>query len=167
VWHDYILAADRFALFRSFCGERPMDPTKLKLAATPKSMGAYLKKTAAASEHSMHSPAIRTTEYHGHEISIETVYRVQIDGKTVKMPLMVDDAGTVHCHSLPNYQFQSALDMVKAIVDVFPNALPKSKKPGSTSGHHAHAAMSAKGTKSSTKNVKGSGKSTKASRKRK
>jgi hypothetical protein len=148
------------------CGERPMDPTKLKLGATPKAMGAYLKKTAAASTHSMHSPSIRTTEYHGHEISIETVYRVQIDGKTVKLPLMVDDAGIVHCHALPNYQFQSALDMVKAIVDIFPSALPKSKKRKSTSGNHAHAAMSAKGIKKSAKSAKGSRKSTKASRNR-
>lgn len=144
-----------------------MDPKKLKLAATPKAMGAYLQKTAATTEHSMHAPSIRTTEYHGHAISIETVYRVQIDGKAVKMPLMVDDSGNVHCHSLPNYQFQSAVDMVKAIVDIFPDALPKSKRPGSTLSHHAHAAMSAKGTKKPAKSVKRSRKSKKAPRKHK
>ena len=86
-----------------------MDPSKLKKVGTPKAMGAHLKKKATASEHDhgMHEPTIRTIDYHGHEISIETSYLVKIDGKTVKIPLMVDEAGNVHCHSLPNYQFQS------------------------------------------------------------
>lgn len=167
VWQNDLPGVAAFHVLSFMCGEHSMDPIKLKLGATPKAMGAYLKKTVATSDHSMHSPSIRTTDYHGHEISIETVYRVQIDGKTVKVPLMVDETGIVHCHSLPNYQFQSALDMVKAIVDIFPDALPKRKKPGSTSGHQAHTEMNTKHTKKSAKRVKGPGKSAKTPRKRK
>jgi hypothetical protein len=131
-----------------------MDPSKLKKVATPKAMGAYLKKKApiAGHGHAMHHPSIREIEYHGHEISIETTYRVKIDGKTVKIPLMVDESGNVHCHSLPNYQFQSALDMVKAMVDLFPNKFPSGKKNKAGPGHtHKHKMKRAQPTRKSSR----------------
>jgi hypothetical protein len=33
----------------------------------------------------------------------------------------VNDAGSVHYHPVPNLNFASALDMVKKIIDVFPD----------------------------------------------
>lgn len=126
-----------------------MDHKKLATAAAPKAMGAYLKKKVpdAKHGHAMHHSSTRTTEYNGHQIAVETSYRVEVDGKTVKLPLMVNDSGTVHCHSLPNYQFQSALELVKTMVDLFPDDFPPlkkkagQKKPGQS---HMHATMRAR-----------------------
>ena len=69
--------------------------------------------------------SVREEVYKGHKITIRTAYRVEIDGKLVKAPLVVDDAGRVHCHSLPNYQTPSAVGMVEALIDNFPNYFAK------------------------------------------
>jgi hypothetical protein len=124
-----------------------MDPSKLKKAAMPKAMGAYLQKKAAAGghDHGANHPSVRSVDHNSHEIVIETSYRVKVDGKTVNIPLMVDESGNVHCHALPNYQFQSALDMVKAMIDVFPDQFgrrgkkTRKKKKGDSGHTHEHA----------------------------
>jgi hypothetical protein len=109
-----------------------MDATKLTRASQPAALGGYLKK-ASATGHSMHGAmgkgkSVRTAEHNGHEIVLTTSYRVELDGKVLKIPLMVNDSGDVHCHSLPNYQFDSAMDMVKAIIDAFPEDFPPPPK---------------------------------------
>jgi hypothetical protein len=114
-----------------------MDLKKLAKGAQPGALGAYLKKAVARSSGGRgrlggHASSMRMVEHHGYHIMLETTYRVTIDGKLLKAPLMVDDAGMVHCHSLPNYQFNSAVEMVKAIVDQFPDEFPPK---GSGRGH--------------------------------
>jgi hypothetical protein len=85
---------------------------------------------------------IRKAEHGGHSIEIHTTYRVFVDGKQVNVPLMVDDDGDVHCHALPNYQVSSALDLVKAMIDVFPDTFsgpPKRRsRPRSGKDHGGH-----------------------------
>src|SRR5262245_23572830 len=102
-----------------------MDAEKLARAARPAALGGYLKKRAAAkSGHAGHggghAVSVRTAEHNGHQIVLTTTYEIEVDGKMVNLPLMVDDAGNVHCHSLPNYQFDSAIDMIMAVIDAFP-----------------------------------------------
>ncbi|MGJ0534827.1 hypothetical protein [Methylocystis sp.] len=63
---------------------------------------------------------MRQDNYRGHEIEIVTTYKILVDGKKVRAPLGVDASGQVHCHSLPNYQTASAVDMVRALIDGFP-----------------------------------------------
>src|SRR5262245_13866689 len=122
-----------------------MDPAKLARAARPAALGTYLKKTAAVPRHDHghagHAVSVRTAEHNGHRITLTTTYRVEIDGRVLKVPLMVDDAGNVHCHSLPTYQFDSALDMIKAVIDLFPEEF--AAKP--TKRGHAHPPSVAKG----------------------
>ncbi|MFN0053557.1 MAG: hypothetical protein ACKV0T_15365 [Planctomycetales bacterium] len=122
-----------------------MDAKKLTKASAPKALGGYLVKLAAAHVH--HDPhamsSTRKTTHHGHEIMVETSYRITIDGKPIDVPLMVGDDGQVHCHSLPNYQFGSALDLVKVLIDLFPDDMPKAGrtkdkgKPAAAKHHRA------------------------------
>lgn len=116
-----------------------MDPAKLARAALPASMAGYLRKASAGTgHHGGHPPATREVVHNGHRIVLETIYRVTVDGRPVDLDLTVDDAGQVHCHSLPNYQFGSALDMVKTIVDQFPDDFRRPKPRGATGrGHRA------------------------------
>ena len=44
------------------------------------------------------------------------------------MHVMVGDDGHVHTHSLPNYSWRSTLDLVRQMIDAFPEDFPKPKK---------------------------------------
>lgn len=118
-----------------------MDVKKLAKGATPAILGSYLKKRAASSHghsaHKQHSSSSRITTHNGHKIVLETIYRVTIDGKKYDLGLLADDQGNVHCHSLPNYQLQSALDMVRAIVEQFPDDFEKKQKKTKVAHKHA------------------------------
>jgi hypothetical protein len=118
-----------------------MDKKRLASAATPKALGDYLTRLSkhTAHEHGAGAASIRRAEHGNHVIEIETTYRVRVDGKKVDLPLMVGDDGDVHCHALPNYQLSSALDLVKLLIDVFPESFPgPSKRPSGSKrgGHH-------------------------------
>lgn len=70
------------------------------------------------SAHGHHPPvSVRRTEHAGHEIQIETTYRVFIDGQEFPDPISVTDDGRVHYHGLPQYSMSSALELLKVIVD--------------------------------------------------
>lgn len=69
----------------------------------------------------------RRATHDGHAIVITTTYSITVDGEPLHAHVEVDDLGRVHCHGLPNYNFGSALDMVKALIDSEPPPPP---------GHH-------------------------------
>jgi hypothetical protein len=128
-----------------------MDESKLTRAARPAALGGYLKKTApamghehAGHGHAEHGSSTRTAEHNGHQIVLTTTYRVEVDGKELQLPLMVDDSGTVHSHSLPNYQFESALDMVKAAIDLFPEEFADAPAERPKAGHAQQRPKSAR-----------------------
>jgi hypothetical protein len=75
---------------------------------------------------------VREDDYNGHQIVLRTTYRIEVDGRTVRVPLGVDNTGQVHCHSLPNYQTASAVDMVKALIANFPDDFPEQEAPKRT-----------------------------------
>jgi hypothetical protein len=54
----------------------------------------------------------------------------------------VTNNGQVHYHPIPNLSFASAIDMVKAVIDVFPRGFMKKgkkKSQGGTQGRkHTH-----------------------------
>jgi hypothetical protein len=112
-----------------------MDANKLKKFrefAAPKKLGEYLtRKKMAMPSHPPHGggksgvETVRQQVHDGHKIVIRTTYRIEVDGKILKAPIGVDDSGQVHCHSLPNYQTASAIDMVKALIDNFPDDFAK------------------------------------------
>ena len=72
-------------------------------------------------------PIIRTDFYRGHELRIETTYKITIDGKRVSGHLDVTNSGQVHYHPLPNRSTASAIDMVRAIIDAFPDEFVNSE----------------------------------------
>lgn len=64
------------------------------------------------------STTVREVRHKGHRIRIETTYRITVDGQPVTGHVMVNNAGRVHYHSIPNQEFDSAVDMVKRIIDL-------------------------------------------------
>ena len=65
-----------------------------------------------------HAPmSQRRFTHNGRECVIETHYKIKIDGEDFGGHLMVDQTGGVHHHGLPNYNFPSAVDLVKTILD--------------------------------------------------
>lgn len=82
-------------------------------------------------------PSIKTKKHHGPSktfreityrdkpIKIETTYKIVIDGKPLMAHTEVLNNGKVHCHLLPNYSFNSALDLAKQLVDRSYTFLPQ------------------------------------------
>ncbi len=77
---------------------------------------------------------VREDDHEGHHIVIRTTYRIEVDGKVLSVPLGVDNDGNLHCHSLPNYQFASAVDMVKRLIDNFPEEFTRKRGAKKQSG---------------------------------
>jgi hypothetical protein len=124
--------------------EEVMDAKKLEKAAKPKALGDYLAAHVADSlhDHEMkhRAESVRVESHDGHQFTIHTTYHIEVDGKPLEVPLMVDQDGQVHCHALPNYQFQSAVDMIKVLIDTFPDDFPTGNPKGAKAGRHHHAA---------------------------
>ncbi len=115
---------------------------------TPKSIAAYVKSNAARArkaQQMQHGESVVTREadYKGHHIVVRTKYDVEIDGKPLMGHMGVTDAGSVHYHPVPNLSFASALDMVRKIIDVFPDDFGPGIKPDPMPGmDHATQGMS-------------------------
>ncbi|MEM7094497.1 MAG: hypothetical protein AAF567_15955 [Actinomycetota bacterium] len=74
----------------------------------------------AHGEHGAGHESVRRNEHNGHQIEIRTTYRVLVDGRELAGHFGVGQDGTTHYHGLPNYQRSSAVDLVKDIIDQFP-----------------------------------------------
>ena len=90
---------------------------------TPQSIVSYVKKNAGHVKEAQHGPhrkaaSVRTEEYRGHHIVVKTQYDIEVDGQPVMGHMGVTNDGHVHYHPVPNLSFASAVDMVKAIIDV-------------------------------------------------
>ena len=115
---------------------------------TPRSIAGYVKTNAARARkaqqmHHGESVITRETEYKGHHIVVRTKYEVEVDGKPVMGHMGVNDEGSVHYHPIPNLRFDSALDMVKKIIDVFPEDFgPNAASPSMPGMNHASHGMS-------------------------
>ncbi len=98
----------------------------------PGQLGTYLKANIPDSQQSHHGHGGMTSKrvdtYKGHTIEIDTAYTITVDGKPVSAHVQVGDDGHVHTHSLPNYSWRSTLDLVRQMVDMFPDDFPKPKK---------------------------------------
>jgi hypothetical protein len=102
----------------------------LNAVADAKSLGDFLVKQSEQHGHGgHHRDAAREVEHCGHRIAIKTHYQVTVDGKGVELPIGVDEYGEVHCHALPYVQFPSAVDLVKAMIDAFPDELLPHHRP--------------------------------------
>ena len=110
---------------------------------SPSDLIAYSSKrlkagqSVAAAGHAEHDKgpfqSVRQTEYNGHKITIYTKYEIKVDGKPFSGHIYVDNSGKVSAHALPNYSFVSAVDLVKKMIDEFPDDLTKKKSDRSNS----------------------------------
>ncbi len=95
-------------------------------------------KRGARRNHMTHLGGVRKATHDGHRIEIRTTYEVRVDGRRVSLPLSVDSEGRVTCHALPNYSFQSAVDLVKQVIDTYPDDFTKGRRK-EVSGHGSHS----------------------------
>ena len=91
-----------------------------------------------------HGDSVREAHHKGHHIVIKTTYEVKVDGKKFTAPLGVSNAGTVQYHGIPNMGFASAIDLMKCIIDQFPEDFPgkarKKNPPKDDHDLHGHEA---------------------------
>lgn len=115
-------------------------PTPVSIASYVRQNSQRVKQALKMRHHQAES--VRTDEYRGHRIVVRTTYRIEVDGKQVMGHMGVTNDGHVHYHPVPNLSFASAIDMVKAIIDVFPHRFGKkgkAKKQGQRHGmNHTH-----------------------------
>jgi hypothetical protein len=87
----------------------------------------------------MSTETIREATYRGHHIVIRTTYRIEVDGLPIHGHMGVTNDGQVHYHAVPNLGFASAVDMVKQLIDVFPDDF---EEAGGHEGTHSHGGRS-------------------------
>jgi len=117
---------------------------RIAAAAHPRALSSFLASRPMPMMHHGDGKveSVRQADHKGHHIVIRTTYVVEVDGRDVDLPLGVDNDGHVHCHSLPNYQFTSAIGLVKQIIDTFPGDFPKpGKSPKAPSPPSPHDGM--------------------------
>jgi hypothetical protein len=100
-------------------------------AAQAKKNGPYFRKLLAGMRMTGGMGSVREADYKGHHITVTTVYRVKIDGKPFNAILGVSNSGLVHYHGMPNAGFASAIDLVKSVIDTFPDEFPARSQTGS------------------------------------
>lgn len=124
-----------------------MTPEELAAAAEPATLGTYLSELPPHTHHHGPPTSVREDEWRGHRILITTTYEITVDGVPLAAPLVVTNDGQVHCHALPTYEFLSATDTVRALIDNFPDDFPGSSPgdgrpggghPGDPHGGHHH-----------------------------
>lgn len=76
--------------------------------------------------HPTHQPftSIRQIKYKNHDIVIRTRYEIEVDGRVVNNQIYVDNEGKVSSHAMPTYSFPSTVDLIKRLIDKFPNSFP-------------------------------------------
>jgi hypothetical protein len=120
-----------------------MAANRAEEAATPNSIAAYVKSNAARTrkaQQMQHGQSVVTREadHKGHHIVVRTHYEVEVDGKPLTGHLGVSDSGLVHYHPIPNLNYSSALDMVRKIIDVYPDDFGPGAAPEGHTEHHSH-----------------------------
>lgn len=85
-----------------------------------------------------HATSVRTVTHNGHEIVVRTTYEITVDGKSFDVPLTVDNSGRVHYHGLPTRDFGSTVDLVKKVVDSFPEDFGDECGHDDDHDHHDH-----------------------------
>lgn len=112
---------------------------------TAESIAKYVRKNAPAVKetgagmmagmgHGRGMESVREDDYEGHHIVIRTSYQIEVDGKDIMAHLALTNDGQVQYHGLPNYSFDSAMDLVKKMIDVYPDDFPAGEKAGSAGG---------------------------------
>ncbi|WP_018504188.1 hypothetical protein [Parafrankia discariae] len=88
------------------------------------------------------STSTREFDYQGHQVRIETTYRITIDGRPLAGHVEVLPSGAVHYHRFPQYAPSSAVDVVKTVIDTLWEKPPVRDELADTDGpgqpNHEH-----------------------------
>jgi hypothetical protein len=101
-------------------------------ASDPESLVQHVRDNAPVLRQTQHAhgeamETVREDTYRGYHIVVRTSYHIEVDGVTVEGHLGVTNDGQVHYHAVPNLSFASAVDLVKQLIDTFPEDFqPKS-----------------------------------------
>lgn len=109
---------------------RKLDLERLR-ETPPEETARYLRSNRRKLRIRVHEgPAktVRTDVYKGREIRITTTYDIRIDGRLVGGHVEVSPEGRVHYHGLPAYSWMSAVDLVRQVIDSFPDEFPERGK---------------------------------------
>lgn len=145
-----------------------MSAKKSTAAPTAQSIAQYVKQNASrvkdankAGGHHGGGETIREADHAGHHIVVRTTYRVEVDGKPITGHVGVTDDGQVHYHAVPNVAYASAIDLLKALIDIFPDDFGsgssghKQKRGGGRRGGQSQTSASrgrrASGTRAASK----------------
>ncbi|MFI6582981.1 hypothetical protein [Embleya sp. NPDC050493] len=123
-----------------------MDDQDMAAAAEPAALARYIADLPMPELMHGSMDSVREEEFDGHRIVVKTTYEITVDDRSVAAHLMVSNNGEVHCHALPAYQFLSAVDTVKALIQYFPDEFPPAggghggpvTGPGGHAGHGGH-----------------------------
>lgn len=99
---------------------------------------------------------MRTVNHDGHRVVVRTHYSIEVDGQPLDVHLSVDVDGQVTCHAILAYSYPSAVDIVRRLIEAFPDDFPRRRRgktpvPAESVGHeyaghadrpHASAARS-------------------------
>jgi len=99
-------------------------------------------KPLLKSPHGKHAMSVREDYYKGHRIVIRTMYEIEIDGRPFEGHLDVTNAGTVHYHGIPNVSMNSAVDLIRAVIDSFPDDFEAAPEKTRASKGKRHARSS-------------------------
>ncbi|MBV0881500.1 hypothetical protein KTQ42_19620 [Noviherbaspirillum sp. L7-7A] len=112
-------------------------PTETTINSYIKKQSELFENQKSPGSHGHHaSESVREAEYNGHRIVIKTTYQIEVDGEPISGHLAVTNDGQVHYHPIPNLSFASAIDLVKQLVDVFPDDFENDHS--SPEHHHGH-----------------------------
>jgi hypothetical protein len=112
-----------------------MKRSELAQAAGPEAIVARVTEQGAglpqdqSHGHGVPTESTREADYYGHHIVIRTTYHIEVDGTPIEGHLGVTDDGQVHYHAVPNLSFASAVDLVKQLIDTFPEDFEAGTEP--------------------------------------
>jgi len=114
---------------------------------TPESIAKYVKQNVQKQRRSssmkamMHEKGgqeiIREDDYKGHHVVVRTKYDITVDGRLVTGHIMLTNMGQVQYHGLPNYSFDSAVELARALIDNFPEDFETKKSAAGSLGRRS------------------------------
>ena len=82
--------------------------------------------------------SVRQLTHKGYDVKIITTYRIEVDGKPAGMHLSVDEDGQVYTHATPFVTYASAVDLIKEVMDAYPDAFSDSDSHAGHGNGHSH-----------------------------
>ena len=118
-----------------------MDKRELDELTQPASFLGHVAERGAAPDHQHGGPVetVREADHNGHHIVVRTTHSIEVDGRPVTGHLAVGNDGRVTYHAVPNLSFESAIDLVKRLIDAFPDDFGDADPGGDHDpGHGGH-----------------------------